>query len=289
MQLFVGSEGTLGVITQIILKLLPLPRARATALAIFAGLDQASAAVTRLLTSGMLPVAIELMDGTTVNLVEDHMGMGLPRDAEALLIFEQDGSDAAAARADAERMASICRASGAIHVDVASDEPDRERLWAARRAVSPALGQRAPNKLGEDIVVPRAAIPAMIQHVRRIADEHQLLIPIFGHAGDGNLHPNLLFDRRRPGEMQRVQSAAAAIFRAAIDLGGTLSGEHGVGNLKREFMTDALGADVVAVMRDLKHTLDPRGILNPGKKLPTGSDVGTFLSTLPVLDGVVPG
>ena len=288
-QLFVGSEGTLGVVTEAILKLLPLPGCRATAMAIFPRLDDAGVAVTRLLTSGILPVAVELMDQTTINLVEDHTGMGLPRAAEALLLLEQDGNDAAAALQDVERMADICRSSGASEVQVARDTAERDRLWAARRAVSPALGRVAPNKLGEDIVVPRAAVPEMIRRVRQIAEEHRLTIPIFGHAGDGNLHPNVLFDRRRDGELERVEGAAAAIFRAALELGGTLSGEHGIGTLKREFMEEALGAEVVGLMRGVKRLLDPKGILNPGKKLPSGRGESGFLSTLPALDGLVPG
>ncbi len=289
--LFVGSEGTLGVVTQAILKLIPLPRARATAQAVFPRLDDASEAITRVIRAGILPVALELMDRTSINLVEDHLGLGLPREAEALLVLEQDGADDASVLAEVERMAEVCRAAGASDVRVAHSAREREDVWAARRAVSPALGRAAPNKLGEDIVVPRAAIPEMVRRIRRIAEEHGLLIPIFGHAGDGNLHPNLLFDRRRPGEIERVEAAAAAIFGAAIELGGTLSGEHGIGTLKREFMRPALGDTTIEIMAELKRLFDPRATLNPHKKLPVGTapDGTGFLATLPTLEGIVPG
>jgi glycolate oxidase len=287
--LFVGSEGTLGVVTRVLLKLLPKPRASATAQAIFARLADASETVSQLLTSGSLPVAVELMDNTTINLVEDHLRLGLPRQAEAILVLEQDGAEPEGVLREMERMAEVCRRGGASDVLVARTAAEREQVWAARRAVSPALGRAAPNKLGEDIVVPRAEIPEMVRRIRRIAEEHALLIPIFGHAGDGNLHPNLLFDRRRPGELERVEAAAAAIFEAAIELGGSLSGEHGIGTLKREFMAQALGADVVALMADLKRLLDPQGILNPHKKFPTSDSTSGFLATLPALEGIIPG
>ncbi len=192
---------------------------------------------------------------------------------------------------EVERMADVCRAACASEVRVARSAQEQDVVWAARRAVSPALGRAAPNKLGEDVVVPRAAIPEMVRRIRAIAEEHDLLVPIFGHAGDGNLHPNVLFDRRRPGEIERVETAAVAIFPAAIGVGGTLSGEHGIGTLKREFMEAPVGSPTLGVMADLKRLLDPKGALNPEKKLPTGSspDGRSFLATLPTLDGIVPG
>jgi glycolate oxidase len=290
-QLFVGSEGSLGVITEIILRLVPLPRQRSTAAAWFASLDAASESVTAIMSSGILPATLEMMDRTSINVVEDHLALGLPRDAEALLLLEQDGNDAAAAREEVERMASICRERGATSVDVAATPSERDGLWRARRAVSGALGRVRPNKLGEDIVVPRSRIPAMVRRIEAIAAEHGLPIAVFGHAGDGNLHPNILFDRRLPGELERVERAAADIFRAALDLGGTLSGEHGIGSLKREFLEDDLGAGAVQLMRDLKAVFDPRGLLNPHKIFPErpGSAHDDFLRALPTLEGWTPG
>jgi len=285
-QLFTASEGTLGVITQITLRLVPLPRHRSTAVAIFPKLDDAGDAVTAVLGSGVLPVTLELMDKLAINCVEDYLHMGLPRDAEALLLIEQGGNSQMAVQQEIETVAAACKETGASDVRVATSPEEREALWRARRAVSAAIGRRAPNKIGEDVVVPRSQVPEMVRRVRRIGEEHGFETPIFGHAGDGNLHPNFLFDRRKPGEMERLERAAAAVFRAALDLGGTLSGEHGIGTLKREFMEDALGADTLGVMRAIKQALDPKGILNPGKKFPTGTtgDHSGFLTALPTLD-----
>lgn len=290
-QLFVGSEGSLGVVTEIILRLVPLPRYRSTAAAYFATLDAASETVTALMSSGILPATLEMMDRTTINVVEDHLALGLPRTAEALLLLEQDGNDEASVRAEVERMATLCRELGATDVQVARTAAERDGLWRARRAVSGALGRVRPNKLGEDIVVPRSQIPAMVRRIEQIAKQHDLPIAVFGHAGDGNLHPNILFDRRIDGELARVERAAADIFTAALDLGGALSGEHGIGSLKREFLVDDLGQDVVDVMRTLKAALDPHGLLNPHKIFPEpgGGAHDDFLRALPTLEGWTPG
>lgn len=290
-QLFVGSEGALGVITEIILRLVPLPRYRSTAAAYFPSLDAASEAVAAIMSSGILPCTLEMMDSATINVVEDYLAMGLPRTAEALLLLEQDGNDAEVARREVERMAEVCRAHGASDVQVAATDAERDRLWRARRAVSGALGRVRPNKLGEDIVVPRSRIPAMVRRIEAISKEHALPIAVFGHAGDGNLHPNILFDKRIPGELQRVERAAADIFRAALDLEGTLSGEHGIGSLKREFLEDDLGADAVALQRAIKAVFDPHGLLNPHKVFPErpGGAHDDFLRALPTIEGWTPG
>jgi len=289
LQLLIGSEGTLGIVTEVIVKLLPLPKARVTASAAFPELTQASQAVARIMASGILPCTLELMDGVTINVVEDFLQAGLPRQAQAMLLLEQDGADEATARTDIETMAAICRELGATSVQVAGNAAERDALWAARRAVSPALGRLRPNKLGEDIVVPKSQVPAMIAEVGEIARRYDLPIPVFGHAGDGNLHPNILFDLRSPEEVRRVELAARDIFRAAMRLGGTLSGEHGIGTLKREFMEEAQGAAVVELGRAIKRVFDPRGLLNPGKLYPTGGGIEGFLANLPVLAGFTPG
>jgi glycolate oxidase len=289
MQLLVGSEGTLGIVTEVILRLAPLPRARVTAVASFSQLAQASQAVSKIMGGGILPATLELMDGTTINVVEDFLEIGLPRQAQAMLLLEQDGGDESVARADVERMAEICRSLGAEQVQIATSAAERDKLWQARRAVSAALGRLRPNKLGEDVVVPKSEIPAMIAAVGEIAATYGLPIPVFGHAGDGNLHPNILFDLRDPDEVQRVEFAARDIFRAAIRLGGTLSGEHGVGTLKREFLEEAQGVPAVALSRSIKAVFDPRGLLNPGKVFPTGRGTAGFLAELPTLQGTTPG
>ncbi|MDE3075264.1 MAG: FAD-binding protein, partial [Chloroflexota bacterium] len=289
LQLFVGSEGTLGVVTEVIVKLIPLPRARVTATATFPQLTQASQAVSAIMGSGILPATLELMDGSTINVVEDYLQAGLPRTAQAMLLLEQDGSDEDVARKDVERMAEICRSLGATATNVAASPAERELLWQARRAVSPALARLKPNKLGEDIVVPKAQIPAMIAAIEEISHSHGVPIPVFGHAGDGNLHPNILFDLRDAEEVHRVELAARDIFRAALRLGGTLSGEHGVGTLKREFLEEDQGALAVELSRAIKRVFDPRNLLNPGKMFPTGRGVEGFLASLPSLQGITPG
>lgn len=291
-QLFVGSEGTLGVITEIILRLIPLPTARATAMITFETLDGAGQAVSAILAAGILPVAIEMMDKATINAVEDYLGMGLPREAEALLIIEQDGADQALTVKDIERIADLCKQYGSLSVRTAEAEADRLALWGARRAISGALGRLGPNKLGEDIVVPRSRIAEMVRRVGTLSKDVGLPIVVFGHAGDGNLHPNIIFDRRREGELQRVEQAATGIFKAALELGGTLSGEHGIGTLKREFLADDMGPDAVEVMRGIKRVLDPKWLLNPHKVFPEGpggEGHPGFLTALPSLEGITPG
>ena len=290
-QLFVGSEGTLGTVTRMILRLLPLPKARSTAAAFFPRLSDATDAVVGIMGEGILPATLEIMDQLTINVVEQYVHIGLPTDVEALLILEQDGNDAGAVEREVALMADACRRHGASEVRVAKDAAERAELWRARRSISGALGRYRPSKLGEDIVVPRGQVPAMVRRVKEIGQEYGLAIPVFGHAGDGNLHPNILFDFRVPGELERVQGAAAAIFRAAIGYGGTLTGEHGIGSLKKEFLEEALGPLGVQVMRDIKAALDPKGILNQDKIFPTagGSALESFLTALPTLEGLTPG
>jgi glycolate oxidase len=266
-QLLVGSEGTLGVVTEVTAKLLAMPQAKRTALVTFPRLTDASQAINAVLSAGILPATLELMDETAINSVEDYLHMGLPREAEAILVIETDGDEADAKR-DIEVVAEICRQEGASEVKVAATAGESDDLWQARRSVSPSLGQKRPNKLGEDITVPRSAIPEMVARLKEISKKHDLPIVIFGHAGDGNLHPNILFDRRDPEEWERIQQAVGDIFTAAVELGGALSGEHGVGVLKRPYLEMDLGPIAIDVMRSIKKALDPKGILNPGKIFP---------------------
>jgi glycolate oxidase len=266
--LFTGAEGTLGTITQITLRLLPKPRFTRTATAVFADIEAAAATVNATMQAGLQPTAIELMDRLTMQCVEAMAPTGLPIDAEALLLFAVDGNHEAIVEADLESIAAIARDLGATATRVAADEAESERLWSARRAISPALARRRPHKLGEDISIPRSEIVAMIRAVREIAARHRLEIPLFGHAGDGNLHPNILCDRRDPEEMARVRPAAREIFEAAVALGGTLSGEHGIGLLKKQFLELDLGPEAIATMRRIKDAIDPLGIMNPGKIFP---------------------
>jgi len=268
--LLVGSEGTLAVITEVTVRLLPLPEAKRTALAIFPDIGHASQVVNQILFAGVLPATLEIVDETAIQCVEAYLHAGLDCTAEAMLIVETDG-DPETAQREIERVAEVCRQGGASDVQIARTSAESDELWRARRSVSPSLGRVRPNKLGEDIVVPRGAIPEMVRRIKRISLEHDVPIVIFGHAGDGNLHPNILFDKRDEAELRRVEAAVAALFANAVDLGGTLSGEHGVGVLKQPYLEMALGPLAIEVMQGIKHAFDPKGILNPGKVLPAGT------------------
>jgi glycolate oxidase len=274
--LFTGAEGTLGTITEITLKLLAKPRFASTALAVFDRIDDAAQAVNAVMQSGLVPTAIELIDNFTVRCIEEHRPSGLPLDADAILLFGVDGNYEDIVAAETATIGSIAREHHARDVTLAGDAAHAERLWDARRAISPSLARRRPNKLGEDIAVPRSAIPQIVRRVREIAAHYGLEIPLFGHIGDGNLHPNILCDKNDREEMVRVTAAAREIFEAAVEVGGTLSGEHGIGLLKKQFLELDLGPDAIALMRRIKSAVDPDGIMNPGKIFPDPGGIGAF-------------
>ncbi len=267
LQLLIGSEGTLAIITEVTLRLIPRPAARRTAMAIFDQLDAACATVEAIMASGLLPAGLELMDDTTIAVVEDYLRLGLPRDAGALLLLLSDGAPEAVAD-EVAALAELARRGGAQTVQVAHTAADEAALWQARRAISPALTRLRPNRLGEDICVPLPQIANAVRQIKRIAAIYHLPIAIFGHAGDGNLHPNILFDARDPAQVTRTWQAAEEIFALALKLGGTLSGEHGIGTLKRPFLPAALGAELLAFQKQLKTAVDPQEQLNPGKLFP---------------------
>jgi glycolate oxidase len=266
--LLTGSEGTLGVITEAMLRLTAKPKFARTARVDFPVLADASRAVNAILRAGIVPATLELMDETAVACVEAALHLGLPLDVEAILLIETDGSDESAVLREIEAVAKICQAGGARQVKLAKDEAERASLWKARRSVSPALARKAPNKLGEDITVPRSAIPEAVRRLKAISAKYGLPIVIFGHAGDGNLHPNILFDKRDPAQWAKVEQMVEEEFALALELGGTLSGEHGVGALKRPYMEKALGAVSLQIQKNIKKALDPLNILNPGKVFP---------------------
>jgi len=266
--LFTGSEGTLGIITEAILRLVAKPKFARTALVEFSALDDSSRTVNAILSAGIVPATIELMDETAIACIEESLHLGLPLDVEATLLIETDGTDEDCVLREIEAIAKICRDCGARQVKVAKSEAERSNLWKARRSVSPALARKAPNKLGEDITVPRTAIPEAIRQLKAVSVKYGLPIVIFGHAGDGNLHPNILFDKRDPEQWKKVEQMVAEEFEIALRLGGTLSGEHGVGALKRPYIGNALGEVSIDIQKRIKAALDPLNVLNPGKVLP---------------------
>jgi glycolate oxidase len=267
-QFFVGSEGALGIITEVILRLICKPPHVDTALVHFPTLEDASRSVQAVLTHGLVPATLELLDETAIECVEEAMQLGLPLDVEAILLIESDGADEESVQREIDTIADICLQTGASRVDVARDDKERAELWRARRSVGPSLARKAPNKLGEDITVPRSVIPEAVRRIKAISAQHGLPIVVFGHAGDGNLHPNILFDRRDPEQWQKVEQIVGEVFQVALDLGGTLSGEHGIGTFKLPYMRQALGQASINIQWRVKQALDPQNILNPGKVLP---------------------
>ena len=262
--LFIGSEGTLGVITRVLLKLIPKPAAKKTLVATYGDMAQAAQTVSDIIAAQIIPCTLEFLDRTTIRCVEDFAKVGLPLDCEALLLIETDGHPAAVAE-EAARMLDLAKHNGAREVRVAKDDAEATRLAAARRSAFSALARVAPTTILEDATVPRSALAAMIRFVEATAKKHRLRIGTFGHMGDGNLHPTFLTDERNADEMHRVESAFKEIFDEAIRLGGTITGEHGVGVAKKAFLPKFAGDAQMRVMRELRRALDPNGILNPGK------------------------
>jgi D-lactate dehydrogenase len=266
-RLLVGSEGTLALIVEATLKLTPAPRQRRALRVLYRDVASAAAAVARLMAQAVTPSMLEFMDGDCVRLARDVGGADLPMDAGALLMIEADG-DGETLPFAIEALARAAEGDGLVSIDDAADEAARAKLWAARKALSPALRTLASGKINEDVVVPVSRIPDLVVGVQALAREFALPIVTFGHAGNGNLHVNILFDPADAAQAQRAHAALARVFALALSLGGTLSGEHGIGMMKREFMPQAIDAPTLSLMRRLKSTFDPDGILNPGKLLP---------------------
>jgi glycolate oxidase len=262
--LFIGSEGTLGVITKVLLRLIPKPQAKKTMVATFSQMDRAAEAVSAIIAAQVIPCTLEFLDRTTIACVEDYAKIGLPLDCEALLLMETDGHPAVVAE-EAAQMEQICRACGALEVRVAKDDAEGARLASARRAAFSALARVSPTTILEDATVPRSELAKMIRFVEGIAKKYQLRIGTFGHMGDGNLHPTFLTDERNQDEMHRVEEAFKEIFDEAIRLGGTITGEHGIGLAKKTFLPKFAGDAQMQVMRALRGVLDPKGVLNRGK------------------------
>ncbi len=262
--LFVGSEGTLGVITKVLLRLIPKPAAKKTMVATFAQMDAAAQCVSDIIAAQIIPCTLEFLDRTTIRCVEDFAKVGLPLDCEALLLMESDGHPAAVAE-EAAKMEELARKAGALEVRVAKDDAEANKLATARRSAFSALARLAPTTILEDATVPRSELAKMIRFVAQVAQKYNLRVGTFGHMGDGNLHPTFLTDERNKEEMHRVEEAFKEIFDEAIRLGGTITGEHGIGVAKKSFLPKFAGNAQMRVMRELRRALDPNGILNPGK------------------------
>lgn len=261
--LLVGSEGTLGIVTEVMLKLLPRPRHVATALVAFESVAVAARAVSRVLAQGVIPRCLELMDDVSLAAAMKTSPFQFPSGAGAALLLEIDGNDEEQVFGEIVRVAGIVQGDAAGEVIVAQNEAQRRAIWETRRYLSVNLKSLHPLKLSEDVAVPRSRIPEMVERARRAGQGRGLTVATYGHAGDGNLHCNVLFDREE--ERPRVNEAVAEILRAAVDLGGTITGEHGVGLAKRDFLPWEQAEELIALQRRLKGVFDPLGILNPGK------------------------
>jgi glycolate oxidase len=268
-RLLCGSEGTLGVITKIIFKLLPLPEAKKTMLTIFDSIDGAAKAVSTIIGAKIIPTTLEFMDYATLQCVEKRFNLGIPESGRAVLLIEVDG-DRELIEKQAARIQDLIRPLGLVECKVARDAAESEALWKVRRLVSPSLRDVNPTKYNEDIVVPRSRVPDVIRRIDGIRNKYDIPIVNFGHAGDGNIHVNVMIDKDVPGQEEKAHEAIAEIFQAALDLNGTMSGEHGVGLAKQPYIHLELKPAQVAAMQAVKKALDPNNILNPGKMFPVG-------------------
>jgi glycolate oxidase len=263
--LFVGSEGTLGIITRINVRLIPLPQARQCMLATFPRLDDAPLTVSAIIKSHIIPSTLEFIDQTAIRFMDDYLRIGLPfTEAEALLLIEVDGDQELISK-QCTSIEKICYGQGASAVQIARSPEEEAQIWRQRRSLSPNLLKLNPDKINEDITVPISKIPDIIRRVGAIAEKYRLISVCFGHAGDGNIHVNLMINRKNPDDVANAHKAVKEIFRATLELGGTISGEHGIGITKAPFLEMDIGSENFALMNRLKHLLDPHHILNPGK------------------------
>jgi glycolate oxidase len=262
--IFIGSEGTLGIITKVLLRLVPKPATKKTLLATFSGMDTAAETVSAIIAAKIIPCTLEFLDKITIRCVEEYAKVGLPLDAEAVLLMETDGHPAVV-QEEAQQMAEIARRCGATGVQVAQTSEEAARLATARRAAFSALARVAPTTILEDATVPRSELVNMIRFIQQVAAKYEVTVGTFGHMGDGNLHPTFLTDEKNAAEMGRVEKAMGEIFDYAVKLGGTITGEHGVGLAKKAFLPKAIGDASLGLMRRFKRTMDPDNLLNPSK------------------------
>ena len=264
--LMCGSEGTLGIITEIIVKLIPLPPAKATLQAIFSNLDDATKTVSAIFSSGIVPTTLDLLDRVILDAIRHYGGAEFSKEAEALLLIEVDGEEVLV-EGQGKRIEEFCKERGATEVERARSPEDAERLWQARRSVFGSIARLRPNCIVEDATVPVKRLPEIMKKIFELADQYHIDIAVSAHAGDGNLHPKFLTDLRDKDEMARVDKATEDFFKAIIAMGGTLSGEHGIGIAKEKFMALRFSQNVIEMMRGIKRVFDPNNILNPGSFL----------------------
>lgn len=262
--LMVGSEGTLAVITKATLSLLPVPQSKASLLALFSDIEDAAKTVRDIVSEGVITSTLELIDQVTINAIEDYLGLGLDRNTGAMLLIEVDGQQGAV-EAEAKIVKKVCDSNNAVSCKQASSEKERDEIWKARRAALSSLARVRPSTILEDATIPRSRIVEMVKAVNEIAEKYDLRIGTFGHAGDGNLHPTILTDLRDKAEERKVEGAVEDIFKAAVDLGGTLSGEHGIGISKARYLKMEIKPESYEIMKKVKMAFDPDNILNPGK------------------------
>ncbi|NCO67617.1 MAG: glycolate oxidase subunit GlcD [Nitrospirae bacterium CG_4_10_14_0_8_um_filter_41_23] len=265
-RLLVGSEGTLSVFTKIRLKVIPMPEEVVTLLAAFDNLESSGVAVSKIISAKIIPRTLEFMDREAIIAVENYKPIGLPEGVEAILLIELDGHPATITK-EAEKIADICRNLGA-EIEMAEDENARDNLWAARRAISPALYHIKPTKINEDIVIPRNMVSEMLKRLRKLSEDSGIKIVNFGHAGDGNIHVNIMVDRKDKEEYQKGLSLVEQIFKDTLSLGGTISGEHGIGLTKAGYIGMEISKKELEIMEAIKKVFDPKNILNPGKIFP---------------------
>ena len=274
---FVGSEGTLGIATKITLRVVPAPPAWRTLVAFYARMEDAGRAVSEVVSAGLIPGAMEIMDRLSIQAAEAATQAGYPTDAGAALVIELDGPEAEC-RAGLDEIVAICESNGATSVRIARDETERALIWKARKAAFAAMGRLAPNYYVQDSVIPRTRLPEVLRRIEELASEYGVRVANVFHAGDGNLHPLVLYDAARPGEAERAEECAGQIVQACVDLGGSITGEHGVGVDKKRYMPSMFGEPDLAAFQMLRCAFDPAGLANPDKLMPT-----------PRLCGEVPG
>ncbi len=263
-KLFVGSEGTLGIVTEIVLKLLPKPEAKKTMLVQFETIDGATRAVAEIVRAKIIPTTLEFLDAATIGCIRDISPVSLPDECKALLIIEVDG-DSEVIEKQAARILDIIQPLGILDTRIASTAEESEEIWDVRRKVSPSLRKINPDKFNEDIVVPRSKIPEMISTLEGLSEKYGLPIVNFGHAGDGNIHVNVMVDLAEEGMQEKVDKVMVEIFRSAVALGGSISGEHGIGTSKMDYLGMEVDNATIGYMRRIKSAFDPKNILNPGK------------------------